>query len=278
MNIKRLLTGIIGFPIVLAILVSANKYVIDVLLAVVAILSIYEFTKCAKNKGINIISWIGYLSCLLIAILHIIPTEFITLIIVIGFSLIIFILFLHAILTNMKITFNDIAVTLFGILYIVGFIMFFSLLYGSNISVWNLNGKIAIWYILFASWGTDTCAYIAGKNFGKHKFSKVSPNKTIEGCAGGTIGAVLGGLVFTYAINTFLGCSVPYIFAIIILTILSIVGQFGDFAASVVKRFFDVKDFSELFPGHGGMLDRIDSIIFIAPFAYIIFTIANLLI
>ena len=278
MNIKRLLTGIIGFPIVLAILVLANKHVIDVLLAIVALISVYEFTKCAKNKEINVISWIGYLSCLLIGLLHILPMQNIPLIIAVAFPLIIFILFLHVILTNMKITFQDISVTLFGTLYIVGFIMFFALLYGSDISVWNLNGKIAIWYILFASWGTDTCAYIAGKNFGKHKFSKVSPNKTIEGCLGGTIGSVIGGLIFTYAINTLLGCNVPYFFAAILLTMLSIIGQVGDFAASVIKRYFEVKDFSELFPGHGGMLDRIDSIIFIAPFAYIVFVIANLII
>ena len=278
MNIKRLLTGIIGFPIVLAILVLGNKHIIDILLAIVAAISIYEFSKCAKNKDINIVSWIGYLSCILIGILHVLPIQNISLLIAIAFPLIIFILFLHVILTNMKITFQDIAITLFGTLYIVGFIMFFALLYGSNISVWNLTGKIAIWYILFASWGTDTCAYIAGKNFGKHKFSKVSPNKTIEGCVGGTIGSVIGGLIFTYAINTLLGCTVPYLFAALVLLILSVVGQFGDFAASVIKRFFEVKDFSELFPGHGGMLDRIDSIIFIAPFAYIIFVIASLVI
>ena len=117
-----------------------------------------------------------------------------------------------------------------------------------------------------------------GKSLGKHKFSKVSPNKTIEGCLGGCFGATVGGLIFTYCINTFLGCNVPYIFAAITLFVLSIIGQLGDFAASAIKRYFDVKDFSELFPGHGGMIDRIDSIIFIAPFAYIIFTIASLVI
>ena len=278
MNIKRLLTGVIGFPIVLAILVSSNKYVIDVLLAIVAAISIHEFTKCAKNKEINIISWIGYLSCVLIGILHILPMSNIPLIIAVAFPVIIFVLFLHVILTNMKITFQDIAFTLFGTLYIVGFIMFFALLNGSSISVWNLTGEIAIWYILFAAWGTDTCAYIAGKICGKHKFSKVSPNKTIEGCVGGTLGSVLGGLVFTFAINAIAGCNVPYLFAALTLLILSIVGQIGDFSASVIKRYFEVKDFSELFPGHGGMLDRIDSIIFIAPFAYIIFVIANLIV
>ena len=99
----------------------------------------------------------------------------------------IFILFLHVIITEMKISLKDMVYTLFGIAYIVGFLMFFALLYGTESLAWNLTGKIAIWYVIFSAWGTDTIAYLVGKNFGKHKFSKVSPNKTIEGCVGGTL-------------------------------------------------------------------------------------------
>jgi phosphatidate cytidylyltransferase len=278
MNLKRLLTGIIGFPIVLAVLVLGNKYIIDCLMAVVSIFAIYEYAKCAKHKDINIITWLAYVSSLVIAVLHVFPTEFILLIISILFPLLIFILFLHVIITNMKITFKDIVYTLFGIAYIVGFLMFFALLYGSDFLPWSLTGKIAIWYVFFSAWGTDTVAYLVGKHLGKHKFSKVSPNKTIEGCIGGTVGAVVGGVIFTYFINLYLGTEVPLVPAGIIIAILSIVGQFGDFSASVVKRAFEVKDFSELFPGHGGMIDRIDSVMFIAPFAYVIFTVISLVI
>ena len=155
--------------------------------------------------------------------------------------------------------------------------MFFILIYGAEGLAWNLNGKVAIWYVLFASWGTDTVAYFVGKNFGKHKFSKVSPNKTIEGCIAGVIGAVISGVIFSFCINLYIGTSVPYGFAGIVLAILSIIGQLGDFSASVVKRYFEVKDYSNLFPGHGGMLDRIDSIIFTAPFAYAIFIISSMI-
>ena len=159
MNIKRLLTGIIGFPIVLAFLVLGNKYMVDILIAIVAIFSIYEYSKCARNKEIKVVSWLGYLSCLLIALLHFIQTEYILLIIAISFPLIIFVLFLHVIFTNMEINFKDIAFTLFGILYLVGFLMFLPLLYGKDEMLWNLTGKIAIWYILFSAWGSDVCAY-----------------------------------------------------------------------------------------------------------------------
>lgn len=278
MNLKRFLTGIIGFPIVLAVMVLGNKYLIDIIIAIVSCFAIYEYSKCAKKKDINIVSWMGYLASLIIAVLHIFPKELILVIIAILFPLMIFLLFLHVIISEMKITFKDIVYTLFGIAYIVGFLMFFALVYGTEMFAWNLTGKIAIWYVFFAAWGTDTVAYLVGKRLGKHKFSKISPNKTIEGCVGGTIGAVIGGILFTMAINLYAGTMVPILPISIILAILSIVGQFGDFAASVVKRSFDVKDFSELFPGHGGMIDRIDSVMFIAPFAYVIFTIISLII
>lgn len=277
MNLKRVLTGIIGFPIVLAFLILANKYVVDSVMAIVAVISVYEYSKCAKNKEIKIVSWLGYFLCLMIALAHILPSNLIVLTVVIGYPLLIFILFLYVIFTNMEINFRDISFSLFGYLYIIGFIMFFVLVYGTEKYVWNLTGKIAIWYVLFPSWGTDTVAYLVGKNFGKHKFSKVSPNKTVEGCIGGMFGAVIGGLIFTFCINKYLGTFVPYSFAAITLAVLSIIGQIGDFSASVVKRFFEVKDYSNLFPGHGGMLDRIDSIIFTAPFAYVIFIVSSLI-
>ena len=134
------------------------------------------------------------------------------------------------------------------------------------------NGKILIWYALFAAWGTDISAYVIGRHFGKHKFSKVSPKKSVEGCIGGTIGAILLMLAYTYFANTYWGMNYSYLFIGGMGVILSLVGQIGDFAASSIKRFVDIKDDSNLIPGHGGMLDRIDSLIFLAPFAYALFT------
>ena len=170
----------------------------------------------------------------------------------------------------MKISFEQIVYTLFGIAYIVGFLIFIPLLYGYE---GKISGKLLIWLILCASWGTDVFAYYIGCKFGKHRFSKVSPKKSLEGCIGGAFGAVLLTLVFVYIYNTYLGCNISYVIMGIVACALSIIGQIGDFSASVIKRNFDIKDFSELFPGHGGMLDRIDSLMFIAPFAYLLFSI-----
>lgn len=268
MSLKRFLTGIIGFPIVLAIMVLGNKYLIDFLMAIVSCIAIYEYSKCAKKKNINVVSWIGYLSSFIIAILHIFPQKLILVTISIIFPLLIFVLLLNVIITEMKITFKDIVYTLFGIAYIVGFLMFFALLYGTESFAWNLTGQIAIWYVFFSAWGSDTVAYLVGKNFGKHKFSKISPNKSIEGCVAGTLGATICMVIYAIICNNVWNMNINYVTIAIIGIILSLVGQIGDFAASSIKRYSGIKDFSNLIPGHGGMLDRIDSVIFIAPFAY----------
>ena len=176
------------------------------------------------------------------------------------------ILFLQVIVTEMKTTIKDIAYSLLGIFYVVLFTMFVAFINGME------NGKILIWYAIFAAWGTDTFAYFTGILIGKHKFSKVSPKKSIEGCIGGTVGAVTVMLVYTYILNNALIIDYSYLHILGIGVILSIIGQIGDFAASSIKRFVDIKDYSNLMPGHGGMLDRIDSLIFLAPFAYALFT------
>ena len=118
---------------------------------------------------------------------------------------------------------------------------------------------------------SEVLSVLIGKRFGKTKFSKVSPNKSIEGCIAGTLGSILMNFVFVFILNRFFGYSISYLFITLVALGLSIIGQIGDFSASVIKRSFGIKDFSELFPGHGGMIDRIDSVIFMAPFAYFLF-------
>ena len=166
----------------------------------------------------------------------------------------------------MKTSFKDIAYTFIGIIYVVLCIMFIAKINGMQ------NGNVLIWYAIIAAWGTDIFAYFVGKAIGKHKFSKISPKKSIEGCIGGTIGSILLMILYTYVANKYWGMNYSYLFIAGIGIILSFIGQIGDFAASTIKRYVDIKDYSNLIPGHGGMLDRIDSLMFIAPFAYILLT------
>lgn len=265
MDIKRLTSALLGFPLVVIILLIGNKIVVDIALSIIAILAMNEYFN-AVAKVSKPVRWVGYLSCFSIAIIHIVPTESLKMVVTLAVPTMLIILFAQVIATEMKTTFKDIAYTFIGIFYVVFFIMFVAFISGME------NGKILIWYAIFAAWGTDVFAYIIGKHFGKHKFSKVSPKKSIEGCIAGTIGAVILMLVYTYVADTYWGMNYSYLFITGIGIILSLVGQIGDFAASSIKREVGIKDFSNLIPGHGGMLDRIDSLIFLAPFAYALFT------
>ena len=140
--------------------------------------------------------------------------------------------------------------------------MFLSIIRGLN------NGKFLIWYVFLASWLTDVFAYLTGKAVGKHHFTDISPNKTIEGCIGGTLGATILIVIYTILLNKFAGFNINVIIVTLVGIVLSIIGQIGDLSASCIKRHVGIKDYSDLIPGHGGMVDRLDSVIFIAPFAY----------
>ena len=265
MDIKRITSGILGFPLVLIILLIGNKYIVDIALAIIALLSMNEYFN-AVQKVSNPVRWVGYLSCLSIAVIHLVPSEQLNMVVTLSVPTILLILFAQVIATDMKTSFKDIAYTFLGIFYVVFFIMFIAFIDGMK------DGKILIWYAILSAWGTDVFAYFIGKKIGKHKFSKVSPKKSIEGCIAGTLGAILLMLIYTYFANTYWGMEYSYGFIALIGLILSLIGQIGDFAASSIKRYVDIKDYSNLIPGHGGMLDRIDSLMFLAPFAYALFT------
>ncbi len=175
MKLKRILTGIIGLPIVALILIFGNIYVIDVVFSVVTIIAMHEYLK-AFSKETKPLKLISYLMCLFICLLHIIPKEKLGTTLSIMISTVVVISFIKVIISNMKTQISDIMVTFFGICYIVFFTSFMPLLHGVN------NGKFLIWYIFIAAWGTDTCAYFVGSKFGKHKLGKISPKKSIEGC------------------------------------------------------------------------------------------------
>ena len=257
MSIKRVISGLIGFPIVALVLIFGNQIVIDIAFAIIAAMSFHEYSHAFKvSDKAKPLTWLGYLACVTIALIHVFPREYLMLIIGAVVPIAILLCFAQILITKMKTTIIDAAVTLFGICYIVIFLMFMPIIRTAE------NGVFLIWYVMFASWGTDIFAYVCGKLIGKHKFSKISPNKTIEGCVGGTIGAVIMILIYTIRMN------INYVLVAGIGLILSLLSQMGDFAASSIKRFTGIKDYSNLIPGHGGMLDRIDSIIFIAPFAY----------
>jgi phosphatidate cytidylyltransferase len=125
--------------------------------------------------------------------------------------------------------------------------------------------------IFIGAWMTDTGAYFVGVLFGKHKLiPKVSPKKTIEGAFGGILGCIVGFVLYGFIIQSICDVQVNYVAMVVLATVIAVVSQFGDLVASYIKREREIKDFGFIFPGHGGVLDRFDSIIAVAPTIYFI--------
>ena len=270
-TIKRTITGVVALPVIAAILIFSNTLIMDIFTAIIACISMYEYFHCFKStKKANPSQYLGFIFCILIAFMHFADNRLLASIIIAIIPISLVILFGELVLSKGKKTFKDIAVTMLGICYIPLMLLYLSLV--RNMKLENgLNGKILIWFVLSASWGSDIFAYFIGRHFGKHKLTEVSPNKTIEGSVAGIVGSIILGIIYAVLCNTLWNVGINYLLIGFIMAILSIIGQIGDLAASSIKRFCEIKDFSELIPGHGGMLDRIDSIIFVLPFAFILF-------
>ena len=130
-------------------------------------------------------------------------------------------------------------------------------------------GFYIVWLILISSWGCDTCAYCVGMLIGKHKMSpQLSPKKSVEGAVGGVLGAAALGALYGYFVNDMLEDERSILFCALICGIGALISEVGDLAASAIKRNADIKDYGRLIPGHGGVMDRFDSVIFTAPVIY----------
>lgn len=132
------------------------------------------------------------------------------------------------------------------------------------------TGAYLVWLIFLCSWGCDTCAYCVGVKFGKHRMSpRLSPKKSVEGAVGGVLGAALLAGLYGIIFREAMGVTSRQIFFLAgICAAGALVSMVGDLAASAVKRNYDIKDYGTLIPGHGGILDRFDSVIFTAPLIY----------
>lgn len=228
-----------------------------------SILALWEFYNALKEKNFKPILSVGYI---LLVTYYFLNNNFELMMYILVAAA--FILLIFPII-NLEYTFIDVSLTLLGFIYCG---ILFSFVYLVNAKP---SGEFLVWVIFIGSWLSDTAAFYSGKFFGKHKLSpKISPKKTIEGSIGGLIGATIFSGVFGIIVQKYINIMPIYNY-FIIGALCGLFGQLGDLVASSIKRYVGIKDYSNLIPGHGGILDRFDSIIFSATvvFYYLTFII-----
>ncbi len=182
----------------------------------------------------------------------------------VAFALTASILAIYALKNNETMTFSEVSGSMFMLVYILCFMHCVSLVRGSD-----LTGLLLMFLIFICAWISDTGAYFFGKLFGKHKLiEKISPKKTVEGAIGGVITTALGGVILGIIAQLGFDLEVNYLLLALTGMVGSVFGQVGDLIASWLKRQYGIKDFGHLMPGHGGAMDRFDSVALAAPFVY----------
>lgn len=258
----RIITALVLLPL-LVILLLSNEYVIAAAVTVVAIMALYEFYKATGMTQHKALCALGFAGAIPVALHSYIPvnTYFIL------FYIFMILLFSVMLKSHKTVTVNDAAMILFSLLYIP---LFLSTLIGIKQLE---NGTLCLWLVFIGAFATDTFAYFTGVFLGKHKLCpEISPKKTIEGSIGGTLGCMALMLLYGLLMNRVFDVAVNYIALGILGVLCAVISQIGDLTASIIKRKFGVKDYGSLFPGHGGILDRLDSVIAVSPLVFIYIT------
>lgn len=272
--LKRILTAIVALPLVILLFWLNNTLVMMLAMTLVSVLSVAEVliaTKYFSNKGLTAVCmvFVAALPSFLYfdEIIRFFPMLAGT------FLLIMFLIMLY---DHENVKFQEISLMAF-----VAFLVPISL---STVFFLHKKGEYGLFYVILAfliPWISDAGAYFVGSAIGKHKMApKISPKKSWEGFFGGIAVAVISVLVVGFGypwIESMMNGSVNFKVNIPLLVIVAVVGSvlgvIGDFSASLLKRQCEVKDFGSILPGHGGMLDRFDSMLFAAPFLYFVFNI-----
>jgi phosphatidate cytidylyltransferase len=258
----RIISALLGIPLLVLVLVTGGG-VLTAALTVVTLIALREFYCAFERVDVLPFQTAGLLSAAAIIITAGIYGRKgleLTSTIIIACMMVCFVMM---IIQN-KARITDLGVTLVGIVYIPVIFSLLLIMYNREM------GPFMVWLVFVVAWLGDTFAYFIGISLGRHKLCpSISPKKSVEGAIGGLFGSVLGSATFGYIVWRLYGLDLGAANLAAVAFIGGISAQLGDLTASIIKRYAGVKDFGEIMPGHGGILDRFDSILFTIPVVYI---------
>ena len=265
--LKRIITAVICIAIFVPVLIFSDTWVFSLVLGILALLAVYEMAGCISVRRKYLLAITSYLFTAIVIFLmttffmefnNFIPTLF-----AIGYAYL-FLIFVFTMFSCGNIKFSQAAELVSATCYII--IGFLSIIL---LRKWPDTGKYLYLLIFIGAWMTDTGAYFVGVLFGKHKLlPAVSPKKTVEGAIGGVFGCIVGYVLYGLILDKGFSVSVNYLSLTILAVVIAVVSQLGDLIASYIKRECGIKDYGFIFPGRGGVMDRFDSIIAVAPVLY----------
>ena len=269
-DVKTFTTRTITAAIFVAVLLSCilfHAVSFTMLFLIISIWGLYEFYILSEKLGAKPYKWLGYLLALFIYVSNLLSynTLFSTTSLLAGIIMCVFLVFIQALFDTDEHSFKNITYTLTGVMYAVIPFVLLNKIAGVDItSQINYNPHYVLGIILLI-WTNDVCAYLVGSFFGKHKlFERVSPKKTWEGTVGAAILTIGASFLITQWFN-----ELALVHWIVIAMLVSVFGTIGDLVESMFKRQAGVKDSGKIMPGHGGILDRFDSLLFVSPFIFL---------
>lgn len=270
----RLISSVV-LVIILATALILGGNVLWALILAISLVGMYELNRVLKNEK-NLLGFISYGVCILYYGCLMAGEKRMSALIadsnyfeIISLALLVGLMAVY-VLKFPKYKAADVWLTYFGFSYVA---VMLSFIY--KIRMVEEYGQYLVWLVFVCSWVCDTCAYCVGILIGKHKLApQLSPKKTIEGSLGGIAGSVLVGALYGFFLRNIMETQMnPAILFALIGAAGAVISQIGDLAASAIKRNYDVKDYGKLIPGHGGVLDRFDSVIATAPIIYFLFVV-----
>ncbi len=270
---QRVITGVLSAIVFIGALFLMNTIIYPIFIALLACMAVYEIEKAVGLKNIPIY----IISLILTAAIPFLVNFGVKIPVAAVGGVYVVLVLIFMLIQYEKTKFEEAITAIFAsvcVSYSFSLMIVFRDIHDYIPQFSKIDGVYLVLFSYFTAWMTDIFAYFIGSKFGKHKLCpKISPKKSVEGAIGGIVGEILLNLALLLVFKKFFFVAedetgLSYISVLILSVVLAVISMFGDLAASTIKRNFGIKDFGKILPGHGGIMDRFDSVLFVMPVLY----------